>query len=148
VLYAGSIERTSWAEAAEKKGYLWVKIKKSRSRDQPMVSWRFCELPARPMIRLHLHIEEHDRRSLTEFLQRSLSQLDPQSVVKIQIEGMLNPECYPVLRAAALREISPPGMNISLRYGSKRHPFPTRYGKGFGRDGFNIPLNEAGRCGR
>ncbi len=121
VLYAGSIERTSWAEADEKKGYLWVKIEKIRSRDRPAVNWRFQELPSRPMISLRFHIGTHDRHTLKKSLQRSLRRLDPDSVVKIQIEGRDHPGCFPALRAASLREISPPGMNISLRFAASKY---------------------------
>ncbi len=120
VLYAGSIERTSWAEADEKKGYLRVMIKKDRTRESCEVGWRFFELPARPMIRLRLPIGGHDRRALRELLQHSLGRLDPHSVVKIQIEGMVNTECLPLLRAASLRALSPPGMNISLRFAAEK----------------------------
>ena len=46
VFYAGSVERTSFAEKGEMKGYLELEIGYRVNR------WAFHELPARPMVRL------------------------------------------------------------------------------------------------
>ena len=49
VLYPGSVERTSFAEKDEKKGYLVLELD-SGSPGKPALRWKFHELPARPMV--------------------------------------------------------------------------------------------------
>jgi len=49
VLYPGSIERTSRAEAAEPKGYLLLTFAPASAAGGRLVRWRFCRLPTRPM---------------------------------------------------------------------------------------------------
>jgi len=89
VLYPGSVERTSLAERLEPKGYLRLRITPER------VTWRFVELPARPMVCLEAH--QLDR----------LATLDPNAVVRVR------PGDRP-LTAAGLRARVPGTMNIDL----------------------------------
>jgi len=49
VLYPGSIERTSFAEMEEQKGYLLLRLDATTPRSD--IQWEFRPLPARPMIR-------------------------------------------------------------------------------------------------
>jgi exonuclease SbcD len=53
VLYPGSIERTSIAEADEDKGFLLVDVARD---DAARVDWRFNTLPARPLVRCALEL--------------------------------------------------------------------------------------------
>lgn len=120
VLYPGSIERTSFAEMEEEKGYLRVRVKFPCGRGKPELTWRFMRLPTRPMVRIRLPAERHTARSLRESLSRRLARLDPSSIVMLQIEGIPPNDCRPVLRADSLRRLCPPTMNISLRFPSQR----------------------------
>jgi exonuclease SbcD len=116
VLYPGSIERTSFAERDETKGFLLLKIQKDGSGDSPSLDWRFTDLPARPMVRIPLQAEALDRRALDLYLRGSLGRLDPESIVQLQVKGTVRRECLPLLGAAHLRRICPPDMNITVGF--------------------------------
>ena len=62
VLYPGSIERTSIAEADEEKGFLLLEINLDSGR--PHVEWRFQSLPARPLVRCALDLDACDELNL------------------------------------------------------------------------------------
>ena len=87
VLYPGSVERTSFAEREETKGYLIVDVGAE-------TTWRFVPLEARPMY--ILRADEVDR----------LRTLPPDAVVRV--EGI------PTDR---LRRLAPPTMNVSIARG-------------------------------
>ena len=53
VLYPGSIERTSFAEKDEEKGYLVVEVA-AGANGGTLVGSRFCGLPARPLVRIEI----------------------------------------------------------------------------------------------
>ncbi len=116
VLYSGSIERTSFAEQDEPKGYMLVRISASELHLKPFLRWEFRKLPARPMVRVDIPAAGMGRKPLYEFLIQRIQALDPQSVVRLQIQGRLDSECMPLLQAASLRRICPESMNISLRF--------------------------------
>lgn len=119
VLYPGSIERTSFAEKKETKGYLLLTIGNGGGGSPPSLDWRFEDLPARPMVRLRVQAEAMDSRALDLSLRRSVARLDPDSIVQLQIKGPVRSECLPLLQAAYLREICPPDMNINLGFSSR-----------------------------
>ncbi len=116
VLYSGSIERTSFAEQDEPKGYILVGLSASEPGQTPALSWKFQKLPARPMVRVNIAAEGMESNFLYELLQRRIQELDPQSIVRLQVQGSVSSECLPLLRAEALRRICPDSMNISLRF--------------------------------
>ena len=60
VLYPGSVERTSFAEKSERKGYLTFALEPSGA----LRGWRFHELPARPMVTIELGPRELARDNL------------------------------------------------------------------------------------
>jgi len=113
IFYPGSIERTSFAEKDEKKGYLVVELEavggKSRIR-----SWRFHELPTRPMVRVDLDT----RRMRVDFkgaLRTVLDKLPRDGVVSLRFHGPLGRDALETLRASSLRSIAPPTMNVSVK---------------------------------
>ncbi len=147
ILYPGSIERTSFAEKDEPKGYLKVEIRKNEEMNsvgmndvamthagwknitmnqngmtkagQVSLHWQFIELPARPMIRVNIPVIGLGRDSLRDFIHKTLQELDPESIVKIHMEGQVKEEALSVLRAESLRALSPRQMNVSLRFQEK-----------------------------
>ncbi|MBW2263399.1 MAG: metallophosphoesterase [Deltaproteobacteria bacterium] len=110
VFYAGSIERTSFAEKGEMKGYLDLEIGYKVNR------WSFHELPARPMVQLDLYVGGLRREEVRSWLELSLGRLPDESVVKIGVHGEVSAEAAPLLRAGALRALAP-DMNVSLSFG-------------------------------
>jgi len=118
VIYPGSVERASFAERAEEKGYAVVTIE--TSGEPPPVRVSFEPLPARPMVSLELEPPAADRRAIAGLLASRLCQLDPDSVVRIKLRGPYAAASLQSLNAAFLRELAPPTMNIALAPSSFR----------------------------
>lgn len=114
VLYSGSIERTSFAEKDEKKGYLTLAIgARGRERGQ-LLGWRFHALPARPMVCLDLTEEQLSHPDLRQWLRKRLRALAPDSIVQIRTASPIQDGAQAVLSAASLRALAPETMNLSL----------------------------------
>jgi DNA repair exonuclease SbcCD nuclease subunit len=121
VLYPGSIERTSFAEKSERKGYLLVALEAGRASRGRLRGWRFHELPARPMVAIEVDDGVPPSR-LEGWLRERLASLPPDAVVSI---GLRDPSGWK-LTAAALRSLAPPTMNVnvSLSVGARSRPSP------------------------
>jgi DNA repair exonuclease SbcCD nuclease subunit len=112
VFYPGSIERTSFAEKDEKKGYLILEFESHGPKAGQLIHWNFHPLYARPMIQLELHAAELKPEELRSWLKNSLAQLPSNSVVKLKINDKVRAETMEVVRAPSLRSLAPPSMNI------------------------------------
>lgn len=113
VFYPGSIERTSFAEKNEDKGYLILDFEWEASKKSLLQSWRFHRLPMRPMIQLNLHATGMNNAQLRSWIATRLSILPQNSIVKLKIHDSASQEAMEVLNAAALRALAPPTMNIN-----------------------------------
>jgi DNA repair exonuclease SbcCD nuclease subunit len=111
VFYPGSIERTSFAEKDEKKGYLLLEV----GAEGRLAHWRFCELPARPMLQVELDAHRMKRTDLEKSLKNVLTKLPVDGVVRVRISGRIRSEALQVLSAANLRALAPPTMNLSVK---------------------------------
>jgi len=116
VIYPGSIERTSFAERKEDKHYVLLEFELDEVTGEPLSDVKFIELPARPMVSIDIEPKEFSRKKLERHLRIELASLDPNSIVRVRIQGELTGETAPVLRAVSLREIAPPSMNVSIGY--------------------------------
>ena len=119
VLYPGSIERTSFAEKEEKKGYLIVEIESGSLRKSPKLRWKFQELPTRPMVKIQISAHGLNHKELKNLIAKSLKDLNPHSVVKLHVHGHIAKDALPALRAASLRALSPKEMNINMSFPRK-----------------------------
>ena len=121
VIYPGSTERTSFVEREEAKGCMLLEL----GGDKPHLALnngiRFINLPARPMENLVVDLNVIEDGSVLDEIQQRLVELDPDSVVRIQLLGVVTPQIEARLGAAELRKIAPPTMNVSLgmRHGVK-----------------------------
>ncbi|MGD8660428.1 MAG: metallophosphoesterase [Desulfobacterales bacterium] len=116
VFYPGAIERTSFAERNEKKGYLILEFETNRLNGGRLRQWQFHELPTRPMIQLNLHIGVMDAAQLRSYLQSAIGELPQDGIVKLKIHGRIPKAAKAVLRAASLRALAPPTMNIDTAF--------------------------------
>jgi DNA repair protein SbcD/Mre11 len=119
VYYPGAIERTSFAERNEVKGYLILEIRMDEQLHRPLLSHQFIPLPARPMISFDVHASELDPSNVKERIGGLLSALDKNSVVRICIRGEMSPRARASLTAEMLRSLAPPTMNVSLSFPGK-----------------------------
>ena len=116
VFYPGAIERTSFAEKDETKGYITLEFETDCSKGNRLTRWRFHELPTRPMIQLNLHPKRIEGAELRRWLENSLQGLPEDGIVRLKIHGRISQEVAGVLRAASLRAIAPPTMNIEVAF--------------------------------
>ena len=116
IFYPGAIERTSFAEKDEKKGYLTLDIETQGSRAGRLAQWKFHELYARPMVQLEVHPEMMNAAELEAWIKNSLAELPPDSIVKLKIHGVITDETMQVLSAPTLRSLAPHSMNISAAF--------------------------------
>ena len=118
VIYPGSVERTSFAERDEDKGYAIITL----GPPGTPVRVAFQPLPARPMVSLVLEPPAPDRAALVSLLASRLRQLDPDSIVRLQLRGPSAAASQRVLSAACLRDLAPATMNIDLARPTFNHP--------------------------
>ena len=113
VLYPGSIERTSIAEADEDKGFLLVEI--VLGNGQARVNWQFRSLPARPLVRCSLDLDSCNDSELEAQLRTLLTDAPSDAVLTIRVEGTMTQHAGRLLSAANLRSLAPPTMNVQVR---------------------------------
>lgn len=107
VLYPGATERTSFQEREEEKGYLLLTVTPDAKVDS-----RFVPLPTRPMEVVELDPRGLRETDVRERLRQLLHSLEPEAVVRIDVPGVTLPRA---LGATAVREATPPGMNVTVR---------------------------------
>ena len=107
VFYPGAIERTSFAERCEPKGYLLLTFARGRLADH-----EFVPLPTRPMEVVQLDARGLDGARLRERLHGIFYELDPDAVLRIDVPGAVVPRG---LSADELRDLVPDTMNVTVR---------------------------------
>lgn len=114
VFYPGSIERTSFAEKDEQKGFLMIEIA-CEGKDKGTIShWRFHPLPARPMHEITIDGNGVSASKLKAYLNYLFSTLPKDSIFKIRWQGELPSDAQKLLRTQSLRDMAPATMNIEL----------------------------------
>jgi DNA repair protein SbcD/Mre11 len=116
VVYPGSIERTSFAERFEPKGYFDLTIGGPGGDGRQRLEFAFVPLPARPMEDIVLG-RDLDRSGLRGFLRSRLAGLDPDSIVRLNCDEGLPVEARLSVTADLLREVCPATMNIQFGAG-------------------------------
>ena len=116
IFYPGSIERTSFAEKNESKGYLILTLETDDRKGGRLKKWRFYELPARPMARIELHPSAMNAVQLRTWIRDKIKELPPDSIVNLRVHGNMPSSYAEVLRAASLRSLAQPTMNINASF--------------------------------
>jgi len=111
VIYPGSIERTSFVEANETKGYGLLDVLTSGTGGA-LQRATFVPLPTRPMITIDLDVDRS--RDLAHEVKERLAGLDPNAVVRLRLLGDTIDAALRTLTAARLRELAPTTMNLTL----------------------------------
>jgi len=114
VYYPGSVERTSFAEQDEVKGYYLLDAIPADRPGGAIAEERFVRLPARPMATVDLDASGLSARALRAAIRTALADLPTDAVARVRIAGDLRDEARTALRAASLRESAPPTMNLEL----------------------------------
>lgn len=109
VVYAGSVERTSFAERHETKGYVVATIA-AGSAGGRLVGLEFHPLPARPM-RVH-EIQAEGAGALEGQVRAAIASAPEHALLQLRVPpALLGGE---LLRAARLRALAPPTMEVTV----------------------------------
>lgn len=110
VLYPGSIERTSFAEIGEPKGFMTLRL----GPEKGAMSWRFHELPARPMERHELDGGRLGAADLERCILDIIGRAPNDAVISIRVSGALTDAHWSVISSAHLRGRIPTTMNVDV----------------------------------
>ncbi len=117
IVYPGSIERTSFAEKDERKGFYLINI---RMAQPPVFEFEFIDLQARTMVDVRLPLDLADRQSAMDYIVDRSTEVPVDSILRIipQDEDQAK-----WISAPVLREILPDTMNVEIsRPGTGRLP--------------------------
>jgi exonuclease SbcD len=114
VLYPGSIERTSFAERDEEKGYLVLQVEPGADRGGILKQWTFHRLPARPMVLVDVEANGFAFGALQTLLTRAITGAPADAVLRIRVHGHPAPSAFAALRAAHVRGLAPATMNVDV----------------------------------
>lgn len=112
IIYPGSIDRTSFAERNEVKGFYELFVNAHDIRR------RFRTLPTRPMQEISLPPHLDSRETIIAYLQSQLNSVERDSILRLK-PG--NEAQIKILTAGLLRQIFPSSMNVNLAF-SRMHP--------------------------
>jgi len=113
VLYPGSIERTSVAEIGERKGFMIVHLESSGTR------WEFRELPARPMIREEVAVQDLSAVGLASRVCAIVDAAPRDAVLSIRLTGDLTDAQWRAVSTTSLRAFVPASMNVDITPGGQ-----------------------------
>lgn len=137
VMYPGSIERTSIAEADEEKGYMVIHLD---CGDSVTADWQFHKLPARPLVRHDLQLEGLDAAQVELAIRSLVARAPVDAVVSVKVSGAISEAVSPVLSAAFLRSLAPPTMNLDFRLADAPFARPRRTNVRHGDDVLELPF--------
>jgi DNA repair exonuclease SbcCD nuclease subunit len=125
VIYAGSVERTSFAEAPETKGFVVVDLARSG-----LGAWEFRPLPARPMVTRAVSLHGAGASEAHARIAEAIDSTPADAVVQLRVTGVIPA----TVSAAALRAMAGT-RNVSLTvpgrpWRQRDAPFDSRTGIG------------------
>jgi DNA repair exonuclease SbcCD nuclease subunit len=113
VIYPASIERTSFAEMEEPKGFMIVHV--AVSAGDVDVRWEFRQLPARPMMLEELDANILSDRQLTEAIVAIVESAADDAIVSVRLTGTLTDAHWRAVAPSRLRAIVPATMNVDIK---------------------------------
>lgn len=114
VLYPGSVERTSFAEKDETKGFAMVELEPDGGGRGRIAAWSFHPLPARPMVVADLLVAGASRAAVERAVAAAVHAAPVDAVLRLRLVGALSDDAAPALRAESLRALAPPTLNLSV----------------------------------
>ena len=116
VVYPGSTERTSFAEAAETKGYCRLEFERSTEGVWRLARTGFVALPARPMVTVEVPTEMTPA-GVTRLLNGVVRDVPPDAIVRFVTSGEVSPALRREFSAARLSRSLPTTLNIHFGSG-------------------------------
>jgi exonuclease SbcD len=112
VIYPGSIERTSIAERFEEKSFHLINL--HWEEGNLVQELETHPLPARPMVKVTVPVEDHPPEQVLVHIQGQLSLIKSDAVVRIELIGKRAEQVQSSISAASLRSCAPGSMNITF----------------------------------
>ncbi len=106
IIYPGSIERTSFAEKDEEKGFYLIEI-----NEDYVIDYKFIGLPARQMVDIALSEKLYTKEPLRIDILEKISNISEDSILRFKMMHLVN---LNMLTARFLDEILPWTMNYQL----------------------------------
>jgi DNA repair protein SbcD/Mre11 len=113
IIYPGSIERTSFAEKEEEKGYYLITITGQGETDRRQLSLDFIGLPARPMIDLIIDTE-WNQDNLDDRLSAISADFPSDSIVRISATSTVPLKTRQMFSSEFVRKFLPETMNVQF----------------------------------
>ncbi len=113
VIYSGSIERTSFAEREEDKGFYLLEFTKENFR-WGLSKTEFHALPVRPMVVLVLDVNRITPENIDDVLKKMIRKTDIHAIVRLTCNRPPEPWVIEKLKTSYIRSVSPVSMNLSL----------------------------------
>jgi DNA repair exonuclease SbcCD nuclease subunit len=113
IFYPGSIDRTSFVERDEPKGFCDISFAPDEAGKWSVSDMTFIQLSTRPMVDLYLD-PSLEASGLSQYLRDRIAALDPDSVVRLRSVTPPDDSTLTSLTAAFLRSISPKSMSIQI----------------------------------
>lgn len=113
VIYPGSIERTSFAEREEEKGFYEIEITQSDEEMWGIDRLDFLQLPARPMQDLYLD-GTVSVDNLPDYVKARIFGMADDSIVRLKCSPNLDPQVRRQVTSSFLREVMPETMNFQF----------------------------------
>jgi DNA repair protein SbcD/Mre11 len=123
VLYPGSIERASAAEAGEPKGFMLVNV--APAAGVP-VQWEFRALATRPMVVREVSVAGLDDTAADTTLRAVIESAPADAVLRIRVRGDDSHLSARTLSAARLRALAPATMNVEVATEARTRRFLER----------------------
>jgi len=115
VMYPGSVERTSFAEMDDPKGYMILELEGGAAGVAGALKrWSFETLPARPMLVREVSGQGLGPDSLTGVLRTAVARTPVDAVLRVRVRGHVPARARAVLSAASLRSMAPAQMNLEV----------------------------------
>ena len=112
IFFPGSIERTSYAEKDEPKGYLILELGQQPADQSGNLTWYFHHLPSRPILRLDLRLNRMGADDVTAWIVEKLNGMPADGIVQLRVYGKPGPSVYERIKAASRRKLAPASMNL------------------------------------
>ncbi len=113
VIYPGSIERTSFAERNEDKGFFELTFTAAEKRGPFGLEKRFLRLPSRPMFDIEIDANT-SRNHVKSLILSQISAISPHAVVRFSLSEGSNASLKATLNSRFLRATLPETMNFQF----------------------------------
>jgi DNA repair exonuclease SbcCD nuclease subunit len=113
IFYPGSVERTSFAEKDESKGFLELVLTPDEAGRWRVRVQNFIQLPTRPMVDLRIG-QGVSAAGLGAYLREQIATFDDNAIVRLKPLGKLDAAVRDKLTASFLRSVFPRSMSVQV----------------------------------